>query len=1168
MNLKRLFESLRGTRCRPSLAARQKFYRRLQLEPLETRDLLAIVGSFSGPLSITVGNNVNISKLGGNQHESAIVVNPTNPENLFAVSNTETSLGNYASYSMDGGVTWNGRLLGTPGDGLPHGDGDPEAVFDPFGNLFLTYLSGEDVVIVQSTDGGKTFTTTVDITATTGGQLDQPNIAAGAGSLWVSYTNENGDVEAAGATVTGLGSVGAFSRQVLPGSNGGDFGDIAIGPTGQVVVTYQYGLINGTGLDTIVVNRNLTGVGGAFGNPVLVTATNVGGSDTNVPAQSNNFGIDAEASLAYDRSGGAFNGRLYLVYTDAATPASSVTRTYLRSSIDNGATWSGRISVFDAGAGANNSEFLPSVSVDQTTGNIGVAWYDCRQDQGLGGVGDTDGIPNDDAELWAAFSTNGGTSFSANVKVSTGASNANDSEPPDDAAFRPLGYGDFNKSDFTAGTFYRVWADNSNSTGNNPDGRLKKMDLYTARVTIGGEAVVATSPAADTSYYLRIDPQGSYVQFFQNNPTLTGSATFSVALAALRLTTITGNIGNDSVTLDFSRGNPIPGGMTYNGSVGTNSLSVNANGNYTLSNTSLVINQGGANTTVNLGNIQVANLTGGAGTSNTFTVTSWSGSGTLDGGGGAGADQFLFTGGDLSNYVGAWTIRNAGSNNSLLQLDDSAFAPSAGTRADYFINTSYVAQNVTSTGTSRSYQFNFDSTLGTLRLDGSNSTTSANTFVVAGNPNTNYVINGAVPPGSPIDTLNLGFWGATSMTLAQTPAQIASGSGVWTAANGRTVIFNGMASYPTTSLTAVAPGGPEFSANNSPLVQIYNSLSGELLYQFYAYPQSFHGGVRVAQTTIPGIGPVLITAPGRGVPGDVKIWALPATLPAKGSILPTSFAPIGQFRAFENNYLYGVNVAVGNAATGGVITGSTVAGVPDIVVGRVLGTSDVQVWKPIVSGGKVTFAAQPAKSFLAYPASSLVGVTVAVGDMNQDGRADVITVPQAGVSALVRVWDGSAINSAAKNSVGLVNNTPVGEINEWLAMPASFRGGVALTVAATGLGGATRPDLIIGAGTAGNSLVQVFAGADVVNTSFRDLQLRNVLQFTAYTDASGKTAPLRLTTRDLLGNGSVAIITAQGPNGRSNNLNAFLIVPSTSSVLPFGTVTIKGPTTQGGVSLA
>jgi hypothetical protein len=45
-------------------------------------------------------------------------------------------------------------------------------------------------------------------------------------------------------------------------------------------------------------------------------------------------------------------------------------------------------------------------------------------------------------------------------------------------------FGDYTKLAFDSGTFYPAWSDNSNSTGDNPDGALSKLDLYTTAVTI------------------------------------------------------------------------------------------------------------------------------------------------------------------------------------------------------------------------------------------------------------------------------------------------------------------------------------------------------------------------------------------------------------------------------------------------------------------------------------------------------------------------------------------------------------------------------------------------------------------------------------------------------------------------------------------------------------
>src|SRR5262249_24598102 len=175
---------------------------------------------------------------------------------------------------------------------LPMACCDPQATFDNFGNLFLTYLSDFGVAIAKSSDGGKSFTLAkliVDANA------DQPSIAAGAGSVWVSYQDGKGRIVAAGAAVQGLGSVGTFSTpQVAPGTTGLSFGGIAVGPGGKVLVTYQ-NAASGNGPDTIKVSLDPDGLGAqGFGNPIVATGTNIG-SNTPIQPQSNDLGVDAEA---------------------------------------------------------------------------------------------------------------------------------------------------------------------------------------------------------------------------------------------------------------------------------------------------------------------------------------------------------------------------------------------------------------------------------------------------------------------------------------------------------------------------------------------------------------------------------------------------------------------------------------------------------------------------------------------------------------------------------------------------------------------------------------------------------------------------------------------------------------------------------------------------------
>jgi len=278
-----------------------------------------------------------------------------------------------------------------------------------------------------------------------------------------------------GAPVSGLGQLGAFGpKERVPGSRDGSFGDIVVGPNGQVMVTYQDN-IPSEGPSTIFVNLDPDGLGTAgFGPAIAVTTTNVGGFDF-IPPQSNRS-VDSESGLAWDRSGSPHRGRVYLLYTSEEPQESNDTDIQVRHSDDQGATWSAPVRVNDDAG--TNSQFNPRISLDQTTGNIAVSWHDSRNDLGAGGPGDTNGIPDDDAQFFASASLDGGASFLPNVQVSQGTSNAGVSK-------NGVEYGDYTGLSFFGGAFYPSWADNSNSTGDNPDGPLSKFDVYTARVTIG-----------------------------------------------------------------------------------------------------------------------------------------------------------------------------------------------------------------------------------------------------------------------------------------------------------------------------------------------------------------------------------------------------------------------------------------------------------------------------------------------------------------------------------------------------------------------------------------------------------------------------------------------------------------------------------------------------------
>lgn len=451
--------------------------------------LLASTASIARAKSLTPPN-IDVSQRPGQESEEAIAVNPTNPNNIVIFTNIqEGTNGMFLAVTFDGGKTWDRRIVGQ-NDVLGDTCCDPSLSFDQYGNLFMTYLynTGSDVPVALSTDGGLTFSVIAKIGApaslmTTRASraerglfrfVDQPTIVSGHNEVWVVF-NAGGPMFASGAPVSGLGQVGSFfAGEVAPGTNNCTYGDIAIGPEGQVMQVCSL-TESGQGGGKVFVNVDPDGLGPAgFGDRIFVTETHVGGFDF-IPPQPDRS-IDAETGLAWDRTGGPHNGRVYLVYTLEQKNESDNTDIYVRYSDDNGLTWSNGVRVNDDKT--RNSQFLPKISLDPTTGNIAVTFYDARNDLGQGGPGDTDGLPNTDAQYWGAFSNDGGQTFQPNFQISAGTSNSS-------VSGNHIDFGDYSGLSFYGGTAWPAWSDNSNSTGNNPDGALSKLDIFTAPVTLG-----------------------------------------------------------------------------------------------------------------------------------------------------------------------------------------------------------------------------------------------------------------------------------------------------------------------------------------------------------------------------------------------------------------------------------------------------------------------------------------------------------------------------------------------------------------------------------------------------------------------------------------------------------------------------------------------------------
>jgi hypothetical protein len=472
---------------------------------------LALIGAPAAVASptrraiVTPGVNVNVTKLGGNQSEGAIAMDPTDPNHVVELSNRERGAGMVLARSEDGGVTWEVFSFAR-GDRFGKACCDPTLSWDGYGNLFMSWLDLEDagaIPVAISTDGGRTFrllkvlrpnppTQRAGIDEEEedegekpgGGEkerapspkdssVDQPTIVAGQGAVWLTWNN-NGIMQATGARVSGLGIVGRFhERQDIPKTRDCSFGDIAIGPVGQV---FEVCTKDNDGTDpTVATIRAATDPDGlgplGFNAAKGIGTTNVQQFDAIPPQRSRT--IDAETGLAWDSvEASAHFGRLYLMWADEQPNESDDTDVWMRFSDDAGVIWSAPVRVNDV---TTNAQFNPRIALDPTTGNLAFGWQDARNDMGDGGAGDTDGKLNTDAMHYVTFSTDGGATFVPAIAASAGASNAKD-------ARNGIDFGDYSGLAFSGGIAMPAWSDNSNSTGDNPAGVLATFDIYTTRI--------------------------------------------------------------------------------------------------------------------------------------------------------------------------------------------------------------------------------------------------------------------------------------------------------------------------------------------------------------------------------------------------------------------------------------------------------------------------------------------------------------------------------------------------------------------------------------------------------------------------------------------------------------------------------------------------------------
>jgi uncharacterized protein (TIGR03118 family) len=261
----------------------------------------------------------------------------------------------------------------------------------------------------------------------------------------------------------------------------------------------------------------------------------------------------------------------------------------------------------------------------------------------------------------------------------------------------------------------------------------------------------------------------------------------------------------------------------------------------------------------------------------------------------------------------------------------------------------------------------------------------------------------------------------------------------------------------------------EFAVGGNGHVLVYQGAAGSLVADFMPFGSAYTGGISVALGDITNNGFKDLVVGTTGGAAHVQVYDGKALFGGTFDPNNPSASQLASFDAFDARFNTGVNVAVGD------ISGN---GFADIVIGASAGNPDVRVFsgQDIANHTFNPTGASLLADWFAYGLQFNVGANVAVGDLNGDGFADVVTGATVG-NPHVKVYNGKAIANHTFNQA----NPDASLITQFFAYSVQFN--VGASVAVGDVNGDGHLDLITGAST-GNPHVKVYNGAAIANGTF------------------------------------------------------------------------------------
>ena len=412
------------------------------------------------------------------RNETAIAVSPQNDQIIVGASKVivggasgrgDTRVAYY--FSTNGGRDWgNGVLTLETAEKTWGRASDPSVAVDLDGNFYLCALMLDNsngtfdssVYVFKSTDGGQTFRNPVPVVVDIG-HVSDPKLAD---KCYMTIDTSPSSPLKGAIYVTWLSTEPTRSVILLSHKRPGEtsfsapatishLGDmrgpsVTTGPNGEVYAAWE-----GIGSPKVILFNSSTDGGTTFLPPEVAHNTDisvyrfVGSLSSPGPAQSvsgvprmNSFPV-----IDVDRSNGPNRGMIYITWAESRNGFDADVFVLKLTPRNGQRPLIGSPVRVNTGGGGPD-QFFPWLSVDSTSGDVNVVFYDRRNDPGTQLF-----------NLYNARSTDGGASFSENTRVSEVSSNPQVQAGVLGSNSAAIGIGDYIAVTAVRGKTHTMWTD-------------------------------------------------------------------------------------------------------------------------------------------------------------------------------------------------------------------------------------------------------------------------------------------------------------------------------------------------------------------------------------------------------------------------------------------------------------------------------------------------------------------------------------------------------------------------------------------------------------------------------------------------------------------------------------------------------------------------------------